>query len=149
MFLKPINRTGHANTVPSVFSACLSPLKTVVTICCEHFSDCCVPLSCFSRLFNVHQLSLICHFSRTGEISYFKIRCSLMWVMITMSITAPSKPVCPFLPSWMLNVPDLIDLEALNILKIQVAAGAFHNSSEHFDPLKCHPKTRIAVLNEI
>lgn len=30
-----------------------------------------------------------------------------------------------------------------------MAADALHNSSERFDPPKCHPRTRIAVLEEI
>lgn len=39
--------------------------------------------------------------------------------------------------------------EALSMLEHRVSAGAFHNSSERFDPPKCHPRTRIAVLNKI
>ncbi|KAF9464073.1 hypothetical protein BDZ94DRAFT_1191910 [Collybia nuda] len=36
-----------------------------------------------------------------------------------------------------------------HILEGQVAAGAFHNSGERFDPPKCHEGTRVAVLNTI
>lgn len=35
------------------------------------------------------------------------------------------------------------------MLETRVAAGAFHNSSERFDPPKCHPKTRVAMLKKI
>jgi len=34
-------------------------------------------------------------------------------------------------------------------LRKNVASGAFHNSAERFDPPKCHPHTREAVLKEI
>ncbi|KAF8798342.1 hypothetical protein BYT27DRAFT_6902536 [Phlegmacium glaucopus] len=34
-------------------------------------------------------------------------------------------------------------------LEKKIAPGAFHNSAERYDPPKCHPKTRIAVLNKI
>jgi NACHT domain len=37
----------------------------------------------------------------------------------------------------------------MKILKKHVAAGAFHNSNERFDPPKCHPNTRTVILNEI
>ena len=30
-----------------------------------------------------------------------------------------------------------------------ISVNAFHNSSERFDPPKCHPNTRVAVLTEI
>ena len=36
-----------------------------------------------------------------------------------------------------------------NILHSNIATGAFHDSGERFDPPKCHPKTRVAVLAEI
>ncbi|KAF8896738.1 hypothetical protein CPB84DRAFT_1206902 [Gymnopilus junonius] len=39
--------------------------------------------------------------------------------------------------------------KALEVLHNQIAAGAFHNSAERFDPPKCHPHTRKAVLGEI
>jgi len=36
-----------------------------------------------------------------------------------------------------------------DILKDAVAHTAFHNSAARFDPPKCHPNTRVAVLNKI
>jgi hypothetical protein len=36
-----------------------------------------------------------------------------------------------------------------DILLKRVAVGAFHNSAERFDPPKCHPKTREAILAKI
>ncbi|KAF8806016.1 hypothetical protein BYT27DRAFT_6637960 [Phlegmacium glaucopus] len=38
---------------------------------------------------------------------------------------------------------------ALQVLKEHAAPGAFHNSSERYDPPKCHPQTRLAVLDAI
>ncbi|KAF4610165.1 hypothetical protein D9613_010251 [Agrocybe pediades] len=37
----------------------------------------------------------------------------------------------------------------LIILQNNIAPGAFHNSSERYDPPKCHPQTREAVLRKI
>jgi hypothetical protein len=37
----------------------------------------------------------------------------------------------------------------IDVLKTHVALGAFHNSAERFDPPKCHPHTREAVLKRI
>jgi hypothetical protein len=37
----------------------------------------------------------------------------------------------------------------LKILEKHVALGAFHNSAERFDPPKCYPKTREAILAKI
>jgi len=39
--------------------------------------------------------------------------------------------------------------QGLHALQKRIAAGAFHNSSERYDPPKCHPRTRIAVLDKI
>jgi len=39
--------------------------------------------------------------------------------------------------------------EISDILHRATATAAFHNSKERFDPPKCHPKTRIAVLDKI
>ncbi|KJA25138.1 hypothetical protein HYPSUDRAFT_38100 [Hypholoma sublateritium FD-334 SS-4] len=39
--------------------------------------------------------------------------------------------------------------EAFKILQSKVAPGAFHNSGERFDPPKCHPRTRRAVIERI
>ncbi|KDR68564.1 hypothetical protein GALMADRAFT_27796, partial [Galerina marginata CBS 339.88] len=30
-----------------------------------------------------------------------------------------------------------------------IAIGAFHNSAERYDPPKCHPNTRVAVVQDI
>jgi len=38
---------------------------------------------------------------------------------------------------------------SFDILKEAVAYSAFHNSGARFDPPKCHPNTRVAVLNKI
>jgi hypothetical protein len=37
----------------------------------------------------------------------------------------------------------------MELLQQHIAPGAFHNSDERFDPPKCHPHTRRAVLKEI
>ena len=37
----------------------------------------------------------------------------------------------------------------MEILGSAIAPGAFHNSSERYDPPKCHPSTRVAVLKHI
>ena len=42
-----------------------------------------------------------------------------------------------------------IVVPGLDILREHVAIGAFHNSVERFDPPKCHPKTREAILAKI
>ena len=42
-----------------------------------------------------------------------------------------------------------IYIESSDILQRSTATAAFHNSKERFDPPKCHPKTRVAVLTEI
>ncbi|KAF8157849.1 hypothetical protein B0H34DRAFT_706406 [Crassisporium funariophilum] len=39
--------------------------------------------------------------------------------------------------------------KAFRFLHKNIAAGAFHNSSERYDPPKCHPDTRKAVLKKI
>ena len=40
-------------------------------------------------------------------------------------------------------------VETSDILYRETAAAAFHNSKERFDPPKCHPNTRLAVLEKI
>ena len=40
-------------------------------------------------------------------------------------------------------------VEGSDILYRATATNAFHNSYERFDPPKCHPNTRIAVLEKI
>ncbi|KAF9484804.1 hypothetical protein BDN70DRAFT_56494 [Pholiota conissans] len=42
-----------------------------------------------------------------------------------------------------------VESSGLEILHKQTAPSAFHNSGERFDPPKCHPNTRVAVLNRI
>ena len=37
----------------------------------------------------------------------------------------------------------------MHILREYAATGAFYNSNELYDALKCHPHTRVAVLNDI
>ncbi|KAF8811237.1 hypothetical protein BYT27DRAFT_7090211 [Phlegmacium glaucopus] len=39
--------------------------------------------------------------------------------------------------------------KGIDILHKHIAPGAFHNSSERYDPPKCHPQTRIAVIQAI
>ncbi|KDR78117.1 hypothetical protein GALMADRAFT_1302261 [Galerina marginata CBS 339.88] len=36
-----------------------------------------------------------------------------------------------------------------DLLRERMAPGAFHNSSERYDSPRCHPKTRVAVIQEI
>ena len=43
----------------------------------------------------------------------------------------------------------LKSVESSDILHRATATAAFHNSDERFDPPKCHPKTRVAVLTKI
>ena len=43
----------------------------------------------------------------------------------------------------------LKSLEILDLLYREVATAALHNSKERFDPPKCHPKIRMAVLSKI
>ncbi|KAF8802055.1 hypothetical protein BYT27DRAFT_7113565 [Phlegmacium glaucopus] len=38
---------------------------------------------------------------------------------------------------------------SMDLLSSSIAPGAFHNSSERYDPPKCHPSTRVAVLQHI
>ena len=42
-----------------------------------------------------------------------------------------------------------IPTKGFRILHAKIATGAFHDSAERFDPPKCHPNTRVAVLAEI
>ena len=37
----------------------------------------------------------------------------------------------------------------MELLQQYIAPGAFHNSDERYDPPKCHPHTRKAVLKKI
>ena len=37
----------------------------------------------------------------------------------------------------------------MELLQASIAPGAFHNSAERYDPPKCHPATRVAVLEHI
>jgi hypothetical protein len=37
----------------------------------------------------------------------------------------------------------------MELLQEGIASGAFHNSSERYDPPKCHPHTRLAVIEAI
>ncbi|KDR67797.1 hypothetical protein GALMADRAFT_1062229 [Galerina marginata CBS 339.88] len=39
--------------------------------------------------------------------------------------------------------------KGINLLRDKVASGAFHNSDERYDPPKCHPGTRKAVINDV
>ncbi|KIM43453.1 hypothetical protein M413DRAFT_25818 [Hebeloma cylindrosporum] len=39
--------------------------------------------------------------------------------------------------------------EGLKLLQKNIASGAFHNSAERFDPPKCYPNTRVAILEKI
>jgi len=40
-------------------------------------------------------------------------------------------------------------VQGLKLLHQKIASGALHNSAERYDPPKCHPQTRQAVLNKI
>ncbi|KAF8811004.1 hypothetical protein BYT27DRAFT_7090431 [Phlegmacium glaucopus] len=39
--------------------------------------------------------------------------------------------------------------KGIDVLGKHIAHGAFHNSSERYDPPKCHPQTRVAVIQAI
>ncbi|KAF8153383.1 hypothetical protein B0H34DRAFT_723341 [Crassisporium funariophilum] len=39
--------------------------------------------------------------------------------------------------------------QGMDLLTKSIAPGGFHNSGERFDPPKCHPETRVAILKEI
>ena len=56
----------------------------------------------------------------------------------------PSFKKSLLLNSWIMKLVDGAD-----ILHRATATAAFHNSDERFDPPKCHPNTRIAVLEKI
>jgi DNA replication protein DnaC len=43
----------------------------------------------------------------------------------------------------------LNNITGMRTLGKRIAPGASHNSAERFDPPKCHPKTREAVLKDI
>ena len=51
--------------------------------------------------------------------------------------------------SWMHTCDTYISTQGLKILQRNIASGAFHNSAERYDPPKCHPNTRIAILEKI
>ena len=58
--------------------------------------------------------------------------------------------VCPLLKNeFYYTQVSLKLLESSEILHRTTATAAFHNSREHFDPPKCHPNTRLAILNKI
>jgi hypothetical protein len=42
-----------------------------------------------------------------------------------------------------------ISIQGLKLLQRNIASGAFHNSAERYDPPKCHPNTRVAILEKI
>jgi len=54
-----------------------------------------------------------------------------------------------FKKSLLLSLRIMKSVESADILHRATATAAFHNSDERFDPPKCHPKTRIAVLEKI
>ncbi|KAF8161616.1 hypothetical protein B0H34DRAFT_673507 [Crassisporium funariophilum] len=41
------------------------------------------------------------------------------------------------------------DRKGMDLLLRAIAPGAFHNSEERYDPPKCHPSTRVAILRKI
>ena len=54
-----------------------------------------------------------------------------------------------FEKSLLLNSWIMKSVEGADILHCATATAAFHNSDERFDPPKCHPNTRIAVLEKV
>ena len=50
---------------------------------------------------------------------------------------------------FLLRTNDDLPPRGINDLFLNVAPGAFHDSGECFDPPKCHPNTRVAVIQEI
>jgi len=65
-----------------------------------------------------------------------------------MSITMAFE-VRPSFEELLLNSRIMKSVESADILHRATATAAFHNSDERFDPPKCHPNTRIAVLEKI
>jgi len=58
--------------------------------------------------------------------------------------------VCPSLKDDFYETDGFVkSVESSEILHRATATAAFHNSKERFDPPKCHPKTRVAILTEI
>ena len=47
------------------------------------------------------------------------------------------------------NTDSIFEFIAMELLHQHSATGAFHNSDERYDPPKCHPHTRRAVLKKI
>jgi hypothetical protein len=47
------------------------------------------------------------------------------------------------------NTDGTFELIVMELLHQHIAPGAFHNSDERYDPPKCHPHTRRAVLKKI
>ncbi|KAF8963319.1 hypothetical protein BDZ97DRAFT_1043745 [Flammula alnicola] len=43
----------------------------------------------------------------------------------------------------------LIALKGMDLLESKVVPGAFHTADENYDAPKCHPNTRVAILDEI
>ena len=48
-----------------------------------------------------------------------------------------------------IQVLTILGRSPMELLRERIAPGAFHNSSERYDPPKCHPHTRLAVLEAI
>ncbi|KDR77622.1 hypothetical protein GALMADRAFT_155464 [Galerina marginata CBS 339.88] len=40
-------------------------------------------------------------------------------------------------------------VKGIDLLREHITPGAFHNSAERYDPPKCHPRTRLAVVESI
>ncbi|KDR69450.1 hypothetical protein GALMADRAFT_255940 [Galerina marginata CBS 339.88] len=47
------------------------------------------------------------------------------------------------------NITTQKSRDGIDLLREAIAPGAFHNSSERYDPPKCHPNTRVAVIQAI
>ncbi|KAF8953772.1 hypothetical protein BDZ97DRAFT_1983646 [Flammula alnicola] len=52
-------------------------------------------------------------------------------------------------PITILHEGALMPLEGIDLLKSKVVPGAFHTADENYDAPKCHPNTRVAILDEI
>ncbi|KAF8898008.1 hypothetical protein CPB84DRAFT_1175247 [Gymnopilus junonius] len=51
--------------------------------------------------------------------------------------------------SFTINTGEAAIKSGLKLLQDNIASGAFHDSDERFDPPKCHPRTREAVIAKI
>ncbi|KAF8803208.1 hypothetical protein BYT27DRAFT_7214777 [Phlegmacium glaucopus] len=64
----------------------------------------------------------------------------------------PVERVCPALWNVSISGGSFVNItreKGIDVLRKHIAPGAFHNSAERYDPPKCHPQTRVAVIQAI